>query len=763
MSPALRYALLQPSLIRRYAFLSALILSVLVVVSALWNLNNLKDQAINLATAEAISNWKKDLSFRQWATRHGGLYVKPNERTPPNPYLSHVEDRDVVTRNGTDLTLMNPAYMMRQMTEEYEENYGIKGSITGQVLLNPINKADPWEMKSLKLFDQGVEEIIEQAVIDDKPYLRLMRPMVMQEGCVRCHGHLGFKVGDIRGGISVSIPLVPYFDAAESTENTMLTTHGGVWLAGMLVIGFISVRGRQQEIKFLAAEEKYRTLVEATTAVVWTTDPRGGFATRQQSWEDYTGQTWPEHQGYGWAEMIHPDDVERIKKIWKQALIDLSNFRGEGRIWCADSESYQYFLVCAAPVLDDKGSAIEWIGTISDTTAQKEAENALQLAHDQLETRVEERTKELRKLSLAVEQSPDMVFITDTSGTIQYVNPKFFEMTGYSASEVIGATPKILSSGDTPQDLYADLWQTITAGNEWRGDIKDKRKDGSTYWASMLVAPVKDENGEVTDYVAMHEDITERREAEQKVKKAMEKAEYADRAKSELLANMSHELRTPLNAIIGFSDTLITETFGPLANDKQKEYLNDIHFSGEHLLALINDVLDVSAIEAGKTELNESELELMSTFDDCLKLVSSRAQQGGIKLKCDRKDGFPRLFADERRTKQIVINLLTNAIKFTPQGGEVTLNALQNDDKSLTVTVADTGIGMDPAGIKMAMTEFGQVDSSLARKYEGTGLGLPLTRMLIELHGGEMKIESEPGHGTTVFVNFPVERMISAK
>ncbi len=749
-----------PSLITRYALLSAFALSGLIVVSILWNLNNLKDQAVNLATAEAISNWNKDLSFRQWATRHGGLYVKPDDRTPPNPYLAHVPNRDVVTRDGTELTLMNPAYMMRQMTQEHEEAYGIKGSITGQVLLNPINEADSWEMQALKRFDQGENEIIEQAVIDGAPYLRMMRPMVMEKGCVKCHGHLGFKVGDIRGGISVSIPLLPYFKAAESTELTMLTTHGGAWFVGMLVIGFVSIRGRQHEKDRLAAEEKYRTLIEATTAVVWTTDPQGGFAARQHSWEQYTGQPWPDHRNYGWAKMIHPEDVEEIKRTWKQALVSLSIYSVEGRIWSAENNGYRHFIARAAPVLDDKGAALEWVGTISDTTAQAEAEQALQNAHDELEARVEERTKELRKHSLAVEQSPDMVFITDTQGTIQYVNQKFSEMTGYSRDEAIGANPRILKSGETPIEIYEDLWQTIMAGNEWRGIMKDKRKDGTTYWASMLVSPVKDENGKVTDYVAMHEDVTEKRRIEQDIRKAKEKAEYADRAKSELLANMSHELRTPLNAIIGFSDTLLSETFGPLPNDKQKEYLNDIHFSGEHLLALINDVLDVSAIEAGKTELNESELELASTFDDCLKLVSSRAEQGGIRINCVKKNGFPRLYADERRTKQIVINLLTNAIKFTPEGGEVTLKATQNNDDTLTLSVADTGIGMDAEGIKMALIQFGQVDSSLDRKYEGTGLGLPLTQLLVELHGGEMLIESEPGNGTTVFVNFPAERLI---
>lgn len=760
MTSAFQVSPRPPSLIKRIAVLSALSLTVLIVASALWNISHLKDEAVKLARAEALSNWKKDLAFRQWATRHGGLYVKPNDRTPPNPYLDHLPHRDVVTTDGVELTLMNPAYMMRQMTDEFEEAYGIKGSITGQVLLNPVNEADSWEMKSLKLFDHGVKEIIETAVIDGAPFLRLMRPMVMQEGCVSCHGHLGFKVGDIRGGISVSIPLQPYFDASDETKNAMITTHGGIWLAGMLFIGFFSWRGDKYEKDHFAAEQKYRTLIEASASVVWTTSPDGKFISRQRSWEEYTGQVWPEHQGFGWSSMIHPEDIGEVLRLWHLSLDNNIPFTCEGRVWATEADEYRYFIARAAPVINEHGSVVEWIGTLTDTTDRRKAEHELQIAHAELENRVAERTKELRKLSMAVEQSPDMVFITNPDGIIEYVNPRFIEMTGYSMDEAIGENPKILASGETPPAVYIDLWETITAGKVWRGDILDKRKDGSTYWASMLIAPVKDENGNITDYIAMHEDITERKTAERDIRKAKEKAEFADRAKSELLANMSHELRTPLNAIIGFSSTLISETFGPIGNKKQKEYLGDIYTSGEHLLSLINDILDVSAIEAGKIELAENDLNLSQIFEDCLKLVKSRAHEGGIKIICIHDSETPQLFADERRTKQILINLLTNAIKFTPEGGEVSLKATVNFDGTLTISVKDTGIGMDADGIRMAMTQFGQVDSSLDRKYEGTGLGLPLTRMLAELHGGTLRIESEPGIGTTVSVDYPAERLL---
>lgn len=222
-------------------------LTLLVGFSIYWNTQNLRNEKIQLAIAEARANWNKDQAFRGWATKHGGVYVAPNERTPPSPYLAHIPNRDIVTTDGKKLTLMNPAYMMRQMTEEYEESYGIKGSITGKVLLNPVNAPDEWEKKVLDLYDSSPQEVIEETSIDGHPYIRLMKPMVMKEGCVKCHGHLGFKTGDIRGGVSVSIPLKPYFDAADISIQTINITHLVIWIVGYLGVMLFSSTARKRE------------------------------------------------------------------------------------------------------------------------------------------------------------------------------------------------------------------------------------------------------------------------------------------------------------------------------------------------------------------------------------------------------------------------------------------------------------------------------------------------------------------------------------
>ena len=255
-------------------------------------------------------------------------------------------------------------------------------------------------------------------------------------------------------------------------------------------------------------------------------------------------------------------------------------------------------------------------------------------------------------------------------------------------------------------------------------------------------------------------DITEQETAKTEMLQAKEQAEFANRTKSEFLANMSHELRTPLNAILGFSELMGNATLGPLGNPKYQEYAKDINDSGRHLLALINDILDLAKIEAGRLELDEEDIDVAKTISSCMVLVKERAKNGGVKLKTDIPDGLPALHADARKLKQILVNLLSNAVKFTPAGGEVTLKAWWREDSGYVFQVIDTGIGIALADIPTALSPFGQVDSALSRKFTGTGLGLPLTKSLVEIHGGSLDLQSDEGAGTTVTVRFPKERIV---
>ncbi len=239
---------------------------------------------------------------------------------------------------------------------------------------------------------------------------------------------------------------------------------------------------------------------------------------------------------------------------------------------------------------------------------------------------------------------------------------------------------------------------------------------------------------------------------------AKEQAESANRAKSEFLSSMSHELRTPLNAILGFSELIKEEMFGPIANERYTEYIGDIHGAGQHLLELIGEVLDISAIEAGKLDLSEETLDIGDLAETAMRMVRLRAESGDVDLVTSLEAGLPALFADGRRVTQVFVNLLSNAVKFTPHGGRVSLEARLEDDGSVALVVADNGIGMDDDGLAKAMTKFGQVESGLDRRFEGTGLGVPLVQGLMEAHGGTLELKSEKGVGTIATVRFPNDR-----
>ena len=337
---------------------------------------------------------------------------------------------------------------------------------------------------------------------------------------------------------------------------------------------------------------------------------------------------------------------------------------------------------------------------------------------------------------------------------IVFANAAFTRITGYSTAEALGRNCRFLQGRNTDRETVERMRRAIAVGRAITVTLRNYRKDGRTFWNEVNISPLHDESGRLIHFVGILQDATHRIRTEENLREAKDQAEVANRAKSEFLANVSHELRTPLNAILGFTEIMQLEMFGPMGAPQYHTYAKDVHDSGQLLLDIINDILDLSKIEAGRMELFPEAVAVGEVFEACLRLVTGRAQTNGVILRAAPPPNLPRLRVDPRAIRQMLANLLTNAVKFTPKGGQVTLTARADGDQ-IELSVADTGIGIAPKDIAKVLEPFGQADNPHSRRQQGTGLGLPIVKALVEQSGGSFRLESRVDHGTTVTLRLP--------
>ena len=443
---------------------------------------------------------------------------------------------------------------------------------------------------------------------------------------------------------------------------------------------------------------------------------------------------------------IHPDDRERVIADWQAAL--------HGRVYDTEhriivNQAIRWVRERAHVHFNAAGEAVYAVGTVQDVTERRAAE------------------EELHKHSLAIEQSPHSIVITNTFGDVEYVNDAFVRNTGYSREEILGSNPRLLHSGQTPQSTYKDLWDTLARGEIWRGEFINRRKDDTVYEEFAIISPVRQPDGHITHYLAIKEDITEKKrlaaeleshrdhlealveERTTELIKARDDAEKASRAKSAFLANMSHEIRTPMNAIIGLTHLSQRATSEPA----QLSRLNKVANAAQHLLSIINDVLDFSKIEAGKLSLENTDFSLADVFRTACSLIAERAESKHLPVNWEIDPELPsRLHGDPLRLQQILLNFLSNAVKFTERG-EIRLLARliheNNDGLLVRCEVRDNGIGISREVQARLFHPFEQADSSTTRRFGGTGLGLAISNRLAEAMNGAVGVNSSPGAGST--------------
>ncbi|GAB4406253.1 MAG: hypothetical protein OHK0039_07880 [Bacteroidia bacterium] len=358
--------------------------------------------------------------------------------------------------------------------------------------------------------------------------------------------------------------------------------------------------------------------------------------------------------------------------------------------------------------------------------------------------------EQLHLLSLVASQTTNGVVITDATGYTQWVNEGFERITGYTLAEMAGKKPgRILQGPDTDTATVARINAHLAAGQPVMEEILNYHRDGTAYWIRLTISPVRNAEGIIEKFIAIEDDITASKRIEQQLRDAKDAAEAAAVAKSDFLANMSHEIRTPMNAVIGMTGLLLTSEL----TEEQRDYVETIRISGDNLLTIINDILDFSKIDAGKMELEEQHFDLYACLEDVMDLLSTKASQKGLELLCEIDPEVPQfVVGDTTRLTQVLVNLINNALKFTEQG-EVHLRVSQMQREGMTAqlhfSVRDTGIGIPQSKAHRLFNSFSQIDTSNSRRYGGTGLGLVISRKLVQLMGGEIWFESVEHVGST--------------
>lgn len=383
----------------------------------------------------------------------------------------------------------------------------------------------------------------------------------------------------------------------------------------------------------------------------------------------------------------------------------------------------------------------------------------LQTRNAQMQEEIAERRRteqELRKLSRAVEQTASPVVISDPRGLIEFVNPAFSRVTGYTPAEAAGQNPRVLKSGQHPPEFYQHLWHTLLAGDTWQGELNNRRKDGSLYWESATISPVKDDEGRTTHYVAVKEDITRQKEAEEELKRLNQELQEANASKDRFFSIIAHDLRSPFTALLGMTD-IVVQYFDELPAEELKANLLHIKGSAETVYDLLENLLTWSRIQRGVMQPDLQHLRLGPVVEHVIALSAAHAAQKRTRVTRHIPDDLV-VQADADMLSAVIRNLLSNALKFTPSGGQVDISA-RADGQTIDLAVADTGTGIDPDRLATIFQMTSSANSLGTAGEKGTGLGLPLCKDLMEQQGGRIRAASEAGRGTTFTCTFRAGEM----
>lgn len=511
----------------------------------------------------------------------------------------------------------------------------------------------------------------------------------------------------------------------------------------------VSKRGRLHDV-LKKSEEEHRSIIDSVNDIIFETDISGKIIFLNATWKKITGFEAEQSRGLELVTLFHPQDQEKQRRDF-QAMVQgqKHGIRSFARLRTSEG-TFRAVELSIAMIRKNEGRNLRIVGTLTDVEERRRAERALGEAE--------------KKYRAIVENAAGGIFQLTPEGVYLSANPALARILGYETPEellhsVKNANESVYFNARERQYFIKELEKE---GVIYNYETQVIRRDGTRIWVNENVRVVREESGMPLYYEGSLEDITQRKQAEMGLREAKIHSDLANRAKSEFLANMSHELRTPLNSIIGFSEIIRNETFGPLGQEPYKEYAKDIHESGKKLLSVINEILDISKIEAGERHLNEQIVDIYTQVEASLKLLENKARANNLVVSNMLRD-VPKIVGESLAIKQVLVNLISNAIKFTPSGGRVTITNDTGADGSLRISITDTGVGLDENEIEKALSPFGQINNALSRVNGGTGLGLTLAKALVDLHDGKLDLFSQKGIGTTVTIILPADRVASQK
>ena len=740
--------------VNRTTFVVVAIWTVFFVIASVWFGYDEYRNTLRMTRAEATSSFEKDLVYRRWVASHGGVYVPATTETPPNPYLSHLENRDITTSRGQELTLVNPAYMTRQVHELEAAQYGIRGHITSLDPIRPENAPDAWEADVLRSFELGETEVVGLSKIGDKNYLRLMRPLMTEASCLKCHAAQGYVEGDIRGGISVSLPMAPKWASLYRHLAAVITVYFSLWLLGLGLIGFFGIRTSRRVRERDQAEKALRD-----SEYFFKESQRAAFIGSYQT--DFTTGIWESSEVLdrifgidetynrsisSWIELVHPDDREMMDRYLKEeVLAKRVQFDKEYRIIRRSSGEIGWVHGLGEVGFDENGTVISLIGTIQDITELKQKEELLL-----------DRERRYRDL---FNHANEGLLIMTMDGQITEVNLAFAEMHGYTVDELKNTNVKELDVfQEKAFEVRADFVRRMEAGEVVRFEVEHYHKNGHIFPLNVTTSIIILDNQPL--FLSFHQDITERKRIEKEHDEIAARLRQSQKleALGQLTGGVAHDFNNYLQVINGYTDLVASQID---THDPIQDHVTQIAKAGERAATLVSQLLLLSRQQITQA----TALDLNAVVEDLLNMLRQLIGDHII-LQWQPAAKLSMFQADRGMVEQVLMNLCINARDAMPKGGTVTIETRDavidesfgtafpdaSPGRYACLEVSDTGHGMDAQTLDHIFDPF-FTTKAVGR---GTGLGLSTVYGVIKQHGGVISVDSEQDRGTVFNLYWPV-------